>query len=289
MEGLIIKAISSFYYVSSEDTVYECKARGILRNNNISPVVGDRVVFSPLSDDKGVIEEVKTRKNLLKRPTVANIDKLIIVSSPKTPAPDTLMIDRLIALAVKYDITPVIVFNKCDMGDMKEFADIYKSVGFDTFVVSAKEGTGVSLLKASLKGFVCAFAGNSGVGKSSLINKMFGSINAKVGEVSLKLGRGKHTTRHTELFKIDDFYIVDTPGFAAFRFSDEFSVPLSLCQVYPDFKDYINTCRFSTCSHTCEPFCSLIDAVQNGKVNKNRYDNYIVLYNEIKESHKGER
>ena len=289
MEGLIVKAVSSFYYVSYKDTVFECKARGSLKNNKISPVVGDKVLFNPLSEDKGIVEEVLERKNLLKRPVVANIDKLIIVSAPKTPAPDTLMIDRLIALAVKYNIIPIIVFNKCDMGDMSKYNDIYRSAGFDTFVVSAKDDIGIESLKEILKDSVCAFAGNSGVGKSSLINSMFKNVNAKVGEVSKKLGRGRHTTRHTELFKIDDFYIVDTPGFAAFRFSDEISSPAELSRYYPDYKEYIDTCRFATCSHTCEPGCSVIEAVSNNTLNSERYQNYIALYNEIKESKKGER
>lgn len=286
MEGLLVKAVSSFYYVDSQNALYECKARGAFRNLGISPVVGDRVEFTPTDDTHGVLEAVLPRKNLLKRPLVANIDKLFIVSAFKTPAPDTLMIDRLCAVAVYNGISPVLIFNKSDMGDMSDFVDIYRRTGFSVYIASAREDIGIDKLRAETKGCVCAFAGNSGVGKSSILNSMFSGINAKTGEVSEKLGRGRHTTRHTKLYKFGNSYIVDTPGFAAAGFDNLFETDISLADCFPDFKEYITSCKYSDCSHTCEPGCGLIAAVKGGLVDKNRHQNYVTLFSEVKSAKK---
>ena len=222
MIGLIVKAISSFYYVDFENTIYECKARGNFRKMGVSPVVGDYVEFSPTDLSHGVIEEIKPRKNCLSRPVIANIDKIIIVSSFSCPSPDTLIIDRLTAVAVYYGIEPIIVFNKSDTGDFSEYKKIYQNAGFKVFVVSAKENIGIDDLREEIGSSFCAFAGNSGVGKSSIINCLFGDLNLRTGEVSQKLGRGRHTTRHTELFKTPmGGYIADTPGFSSFESEHE--------------------------------------------------------------------
>lgn len=281
MEGLLIRAVSSFYYVASGDRVYECKARGAFRKSGISPVVGDRVEIELTDNDKGVINAVLPRKNLLRRPIVANLDKLFIVSSYTTPSPDLLMIDRLVLSAAVNDIKPVIVFNKSDMGDMSRFADIYRRSGFSAYVVSATEDIGIKELKTESENCICAFAGNSGVGKSSIINALFASDIAKTGEVSRRLGRGKHTTRQTEIFALGNSFFVDTPGFAAIGF-EKVDESFDLLKGFPDFSDHIGGCRYSTCSHTCEPGCSLIEAVNDGRVQKSRYQSYLTFYNELK-------
>lgn len=284
-KGILIKAISGFFYVSFENNVYECKARGNFRKTKVSPVVGDIVEFSLVDDTHGIVEQICSRKNLLIRPLVANIDKLFIVSAYSTPAPDTLMIDRLTALAVYNNIEPIIVFNKSDMGSFDEFYSIYKASGFKTFVVSARENTGLDRLKLEMKGCVCAFSGNSGVGKSSILNALFPDLQLKTGEVSDKLGRGRHTTRHTELFFVGDgAYVVDTPGFSSIDTTEDlydFKVALPNC--FPEFDEYIGSCKFTSCSHTTEKGCAIIDAVNKGKIQKSRHDSYVALWSELKD------
>lgn len=284
MNGIIIKAISGFYYVDSENSVYECKARGNFRKTGVSPVVGDKVEFSPTDSTHGTVESVCERRNLLSRPLVANIDKLFIVSAYQTPAPDTLMIDRLIAIAEYNNIEPIIVFNKSDMGDFKELECIYKNAGFKTYVVSAAENIGIDELSKEMRDCVCAFAGNSGVGKSSILNVIFPELALKTGEVSEKLGRGRHTTRHTELYKHSlGGFVADTPGFSSVEeglLSYDFKHHLAEC--FRDFSDFTDNCRFTSCSHTCEKGCSLLEAVAQGKIHKSRHESYVALYDELK-------
>ena len=284
MTGILIKAISGFYYVACDGNVYECKARGNFRKAGVSPVVGDTVEFTLIDKKHGIVEEIKERKNLFNRPLVANIDKLFIVSAYTTPAPDTLMIDRLTALAVYNNIEPIIVFNKADMGSFDELYDIYIKAGFKTFVVSAKENRGIDLLKNEMQNCVCAFSGNSGVGKSSILNALFPDLQLKTGEVSDKLGRGRHTTRHTELFFVGDgAYVVDTPGFSTVDTNEDlYSFKLALAECFPDFSDYIDGCKFTSCSHITEKGCAVIDAVKEGKIQKSRHDSYVALANELK-------
>lgn len=283
MIGILIKAISGFYYVNCDGNVYECKARGNFRKAGVSPVVGDSVEFTCIDNTHGVIESINPRKNILIRPLVANIDKLFIVSAYKTPSPDTLMIDRLTALAIYNNIEPIIVFNKADMGDFDKFSNIYKNSGFKTFVISAKNNTGLEQLYSEINGSICAFSGNSGVGKSSILNALFSDLKLKTGEVSEKLGRGRHTTRHTELFATENGFVVDTPGFSSVETGgDLYDFKLALPHCFPDFYDYIDNCKFSSCSHTNEKGCSLIEAVKQGKVEKSRYESYLTLTNELK-------
>ncbi len=284
MTGILIKAISGFYYVSFNGNVYECKARGNFRNAGISPVVGDTVEFDLTDAKHGVLQKICPRKNLLNRPLVANIDKLFIVSAYTTPSPDTLMIDRLSALAVFNDIEPIIVFNKSDMGNFDELYNIYSKSGFKTYIVSAKENIGIDGLKLEMKDSVCAFSGNSGVGKSSILNALFSELNLKTGEVSEKLGRGRHTTRHTELFFVGDgAFVVDTPGFSTVDTNENlFDFKQSLAECFPDFCDCLGGCKFSSCSHTCEKGCSILEAVNEGKIQKSRHDSYVTLFSELK-------
>lgn len=283
MTGVLVKAISGFYYVSCEGNVYECKARGNFRKAGISPVVGDNVVFDQTDSLHGVVEQVLPRKNVMIRPLVANIDKLFIVSSFETPAPDTLAIDRITALAVYNGIEPIIVFNKSDMGSFDDLYNCYKKSGFKVFVVSAKSNIGIEDLKKEIDGNICAFSGNSGVGKSSLLNAICPELNLKTGEVSQKLGRGRHTTRHTELFALKNGYVVDTPGFSSIETTEDlYDFKQNLIYCFKDFSDYLTDCKFASCSHTNEKGCAVISAVKSGLIQPSRHNSYVTLYNELK-------
>lgn len=284
MNGIILKALSGFYYVGCGSEIYECKARGSFRKNGISPLVGDFVEFEITENMHGIIERVCERKTCLYRPPVANIEKLFIISSFATPSPNSYIVDRLTAIAVYNGIKPYIVFNKCDMGDFEDWQRIYCNAGFETFVVSAATGEGTEELRTALKNSVCAFTGNSGVGKSSLINRLFGS-QIETGDVSEKLGRGRHTTRHTELFiNPDGGYVADTPGFSSIEYdSGDYGFKEQLAECFPDFERFTGSCRFSTCSHTCENGCGVLKAVEDGLVEPTRHRSYVELFNELKQ------
>jgi ribosome biogenesis GTPase len=284
MTGIIIKALSGFYYVESGDKIYECKARGSFRKSGVSPLVGDRVEFDVIDDTHGVVNSVIDRKNLLARPNVANIDKLFIVSSFQTPAPNAFIIDKITAIAVYNNIEPIIVFNKCDMGDFGDWLKIYSNAGFKTYVVSAETGEGINDLKAELQGVTSAFTGNSGVGKSSILNRLFGECVIKTGEVSQTLGRGRHTTRHIEAYKLSfGGYVVDTPGFSSIENEEhDYEFKERLAELFLDFSDYIYSCRFTGCSHTKEKGCAVIEAVNNGLIEKSRHQSYLQLCEELK-------
>ncbi len=285
MTGILIKAISGFYYVNCDGNVYECKARGNFRKAGVSPVVGDIVEFTLTDAIHGIVEKICERKNLFNRPLVANIDKLFIVSAYTTPAPDTLMIDRLSALAVYNNIEPIIVFNKADMGDFDAFYNIYSKSGFKTYIISAKDSTGLDALRHEMNDSVCAFSGNSGVGKSSILNSLFPDLKLKTGEVSEKLGRGRHTTRHTELFFVGDgTYVVDTPGFSTVDNNEDlYNFKQSLSECFLDFDEYLGGCKFTSCTHTSEKGCAVIEAVNVGKIQKSRHDSYVALWQELKD------
>lgn len=286
MTGLVVKALSGFYYVECDNKIYECKARGSFRKSGISPLVGDRVVWTAVSENSGIVEEISERKNAVSRPPVANIDKLFIVSAFSSPKPNTLLIDKMTVLAELNDIEPVIVFNKCDMGSFLDFENIYKNAGFKVITVSALTGEGIEELKAELKDNISAFTGNSGVGKSSLINSLFGENIITTGEVSEKLGRGRHTTRHTQIYSFDfGGYVVDTPGFSSLDFdSNDYALKEKLPFLFKDFEEYIGECRFSSCSHTKESGCAVLQAVCDGKIEKTRHESYLALYEELKDA-----
>lgn len=285
MNGIIIKALSGFYYVESDGVIFECKARGSFRKSGVSPLVGDRVEIEVIDGTRGVVNSVLERKNVLVRPNVANIDKLFIVSSFQTPAPNAFIIDKVAAIAVYNNIEPIIVFNKCDMGDFGDWLKIYNNAGFKTFVVSAETGEGIEELKAELKGVTSAFTGNSGVGKSSILNRLFGECVIKTGEVSQTLGRGRHTTRHIEAYKLSfGGYVVDTPGFSSIENEEHsYSFKERLPELFLDFSDYIYNCRFTGCSHTKEKGCAVIEAVDNGEIEKSRHQSYLQLFEELKD------
>lgn len=285
IDGIIIKGIGGFYYVEAADgIIYECKARGVFRKEKITPLAGDKVEISVDENNKNSIDKIYKRRNMFKRPPIANVDKLVIVSSVCDPRPNLLIIDRLTAVAVYKNVEPIIVFTKNDLQSADEYIEIYKNAGFKTFAVSNETGEGIGEIKAVIENGVCVFTGNSGVGKSSLINRMYPDFALETGEISKKLGRGRHTTRHVELLKINNGYIADTPGFSSLDFETNDLIKkdeLAFC--FPDFSDYIDSCKFSTCAHVSDKGCRLIEAVNNGDVMRSRHESYVTMYNEVKD------
>ena len=285
IDGIIIKGIGGFYYVeAADDIIYECKARGVFRKEKITPLAGDKVEISVDENNKNSIDKIYERRNMFKRPPIANVDKLVIVSSVCDPRPNLLIIDRLTAVAVYKNVEPIIVFTKNDLQSADEYIEIYKNAGFKTFAVSNETGEGIGEIKAVIENGVCVFTGNSGVGKSSLINRMYPDFALETGEISKKLGRGRHTTRHVELLKINNGYIADTPGFSSLDFETNDLIKkdeLAFC--FPDFSDYIDSCKFSTCAHVNDKGCRLIEAVNNGDVMRSRHESYVTMYNEVKD------
>ena len=284
MQGVIIKAISGFYYVETDKGIIECKARGRFRNDGTSPVVGDRVIIN-LSGKSGTIESINERKNMLSRPPIANIDKLFIVSSAVIPAPNTVLIDRMTSICEYKNIEPIIVFNKTDLGEVESLKKIYLNAGFKTIVCSALTGEGIDEIKKELSGCICAFTGNSGVGKSSILNLIFSTLNLSTSDVSEKLGRGRHTTRHTELFSHEfGGYVADTPGFSSVE-NDKFDLEFRdlLPTLFRDFEKHRQICKFHDCKHVAEKGCGVIEAVKAGEIEKTRYDSYLAIYNELRD------
>lgn len=285
MTGKIIKAISGFYYVECGGTVYECKAKGSFKHQGTELFVGDDVTFSLSEKGYHFIEEVLPRKTHLDRPPIANIDKLFIVSSYSCPSVSTYIIDRLTAAAVMRNIEPVIVFNKSDEGDFTGFSEIYGQTPFKTYVISAKNNVGIAEIRKEVADCSSAFIGNSGVGKSSIINAIFPKLDLKTGEVSQKLGRGKHTTREVVLIHHEyGGYIADTPGFSSLEFGkDVLDVKERLPELFPEFSEFIGNCKFVSCNHTKEDGCAIIKAVNEGIIPKSRFESYKTLFEELKE------
>ena len=280
----IIKGIGGFYYVRTSDGIVECKARGIFRNKNLKPYVGDYVQISINENAENTIDKIFERKNSLIRPTISNIDNLVIVSSMVTPAPNTYVIDKLCAVCELKEIEPVIVFNKTDVEDGSALQKIYENAGFTSFCVSAKTKEGIDKFKSLLKGKTTVFTGNSGVGKSSILNCLDPSLSLSTGEVSKKLGRGRHTTRSSEIYEISGGEVVDTPGFSSIeieRLETVLKEDLQYC--FRDFEPFFNNCQFTSCSHTKEKGCAVIEAVEQGKIEKTRFESYKMLYEELKD------
>lgn len=284
LDGILLKVLGGFYYVETADGIYECKARGIFRKKNNSPLAGDMVTISLPNEGYPVIEEIKPRKNSLKRPPLANIDTLVIVCSTLNPSPNTLVIDKMTATAVDNGIEPVIVISKSDLKSGHELAEIYKKSGIKVFEYSNDNLDSALKIKPIFKNKVTAFTGNSGVGKSTLLNLLYPELHIETGEVSEKLGRGRHTTRCVELYKLDGGYIADTPGFSTVdieRYNLINKDNIQFC--FPEFKDYLSDCKFTSCSHTCEQGCAVIDAVKSGVISKSRHKSYVAMYNEVKD------
>lgn len=288
IKGKIIKGIGGFYYVEADDVIYECKARGSFRKQGLTPLVGDDVEISvsEIENTYSAIEKILERKNSLVRPPLANIDTLFIVSSLVDPKINTQIIDKLIAIAEYKHIEPIIVLTKTDMeSNYQEYVDIYENAGFKVVVCDNSIGKGADEVKALLKGKISAFTGNTGVGKSSLLNNICPELELSVGETSKKLGRGKHTTRHSELFKVAGGYIADTPGFSSLDFERcEKILKEDLPYCFREFEPFIDSCKFSnSCAHINDKGCAVCQAVEDGKISKSRHNSYIAMYNDVKD------
>lgn len=285
LNGTIIKGIGGFYYVEAADEIYECKARGVFRKEKLSPLVGDKVTISINENAENTIDEIMPRKNALTRPPVVNIDNLIIVVSTVEPKPSTLVIDKLIAVAEHKNIEPIIVITKSDLSSAQEIYDIYTLAGFKTIIISNETKDGVDEVKAVLKDKISALTGSSGVGKTSLLNNLDETLALKTAQISKKLGRGRHTTRQAELYRVCDGFVVDTPGFSSFEI-DKSDIILKdeLAYCFRDFSDYIEKCKFyPSCTHTADKGCAVVEAVNEGKISKSRHNSYVQLYNEVKD------
>ncbi|MCD7797761.1 MAG: ribosome small subunit-dependent GTPase A [Clostridiales bacterium] len=290
--GIILKGIGGFYYVETADGIFECKARGIFRKKNITPLVGDRVRISVNENAENTIDEIMQRKNFLIRPPLANIDTLFVVSSMVSPAVNTFVIDRLVAVAEHREIEPVIVFTKTDIDpDYKEYYNIYSKAGFKTIVCDNTASGGVDEIRELLKGETSAFTGNTGVGKSTLINLIEPSLSLATGQTSSKFGRGRHTTRHYELFKICGGYVADTPGFSVLDIEKGETIRKEeLAYCFREFVPYLDECRFAVnCSHINDKGCAVKKAVEDGIISQSRHNSYVQMYNEIKDIKEWER
>ena len=287
VSGIIIKALSGFYYVKTDEGLLECKARGRFRLDGTSPLVGDRVQCSLDANGKGRIDKVEDRKNWFVRPAVANIDALVFMAANTNPVTDPFLIDRVSVIAAEAGCELVICINKVDIDRGEQLYRIYSQAGFPVIRTSAATGEGVGELLEVLRGKVCAFTGNSGVGKSSILNVLLPGVHIETGEVSEKLGRGRHTTRHVELYELEeDTYIADTPGFASFDIEMMQTIDKEQLQYdFIEFAPYLGSCRFNDCAHLKEPGCAVTAALAEGKIGESRYSAYARLY-ELKAQHK---
>lgn len=290
MQGKIIKGIAGFYYVQTKNGVYECKAKGSFRNRKLKPLVGDNVEIAVLDEEKkiGNLEELLPRMNSLIRPAVANVDQALVIFAAAKPDPNLNLLDRFLIMMEQKGIPTILVFNKSDVAEpekLSEFARIYESCGYEVLTVSALQEEGISKIKEVLKGKTSTVAGPSGVGKSSIINLLQSDIYMVTGSISEKIERGKHTTRHSELIMIEeDTYIFDTPGFSSLYVSDMEKEELK--DHFPEFAQYEGECKFLGCVHINEPVCGVKEALSQGKIAKSRYENYQLIYEELKEKEK---
>ena len=280
-EGRIMKALSGFYYVDTGDKTVRCRARGRFRHDNIAPLVGDNVSFTEVGDGEGVVDGILPRRNMFIRPPVANIDKLVIIAANVIPVTDPFLIDRMAAIAGHAGAEVVICLNKCDLDRADRLFDIYSSSGFHTVRASAVTGEGIEELKSALKGHFSVFTGNA----------IDPSFQIPVGDVSVKLGRGRHTTRHVEIFRTpDNALIADTPGFSAFDLEKmELTSPEELQYAFREFSPYIGECRFVGCSHVKEKGCAVLEAVKSGAINPSRHKSYVRLYEQLSSINEWER
>ena len=285
--GKIIKGIGGFYYVDADDTIYECKARGNFRKRGITPMVGDNVEITVNREGNGenTVDNILNRKNELVRPPLANLDTLFIISSIVDPKVNPLIIDKLVAIAEFKHIEPVIVFTKIDKSsDYNGYKNIYEKSGFKVIVCDNTVGSGAEEIEAMLPGKISAFTGNTGVGKSTLLNNIFPHLKLETGETSKKLGRGRHTTRHCELFKVNGGYIADTPGFSSLDFErceKIFKEDLPYC--FREFEPYLGQCKFNSCTHVNDKGCAVCEAVEKGLIQPTRHNSYVSMYNDVKD------
>ena len=288
MQGKIIKGIAGFYYIYAEDgNIYECKAKGIFRKDNFKPLVGDNVEITVLNEEEkeGSVTSILPRRNSLIRPAVANVDQAFLIFAMENPKPNFLLLDRFLIMMEQQEIPAVICFNKKDVGEKKEMEklyEIYTGCGYRVVLSSTYEGEGMDEIREILKGKTTVVAGPSGVGKSSITNCMQGEVQMETGEISKKLKRGKHTTRHSQVIPVEkNTFLVDTPGFSSLYLTDMKEEELR--DYFPEFVMYEPQCRFQGCMHIHEPGCAVKKALSEGKISQQRYDNYLALYEELKE------
>ena len=282
--GRIRKALSGFYYVEADGETLTCRARGKFRKDGVSPLVGDRVEVRELGQGEGFVERILPRRNAFSRPAVANIDQMVIIASAAPPVTDPFLIDRMMSVAVFKDCQVLLLLNKCDLNPADRLYSIYRAAGVETLRVSAETGEGIDALRTLLQGKLSAFTGNSGVGKSSILNALCPAFGLQTGEVSDALGRGRHTTRHIEIYNLPGGgEAVDTPGFSSFE-TEELNLELKahLPETFPEFGPYLSECRFAGCSHTKERGCAVLDALRRGDIQQSRHNSYVRLYEELK-------
>ena len=278
-EGRILRSLSGFYDVQTPGGLITCRARGILRKAGNSPLTGDLVEIS-VEKGKGMVERILPRKNHFIRPAVANVDALVVFAANVNPVTEPFLIDRVAAIAGDQNVDVYLCVNKCDLDPAYDLVRIYEHAGFPVICTSAETGEGVQELRSLLEGKLTAFTGNSGVGKSSILNRLAPELKLETGDVSEKLGRGRHTTRHVELYRLgENTYVADTPGFSSFD-TDQMELILkeNLQYAFPDFGSFIGKCRFDDCSHRKEPDCAVRAAVEAGEIEKSRYESYLKLY-----------
>ena len=277
--GRIVRSISGFYDVQTSEKLISCRARGILRKNGESPLTGDLVEIT-VEKGKGMVEKILPRRNSFVRPSVSNIDALVVFAANVNPVTEPFLIDRVAAIAGDQEVPVILCVNKCDLDPAVDLMRIYTHAGFSVIATSAETGEGVDALRDLIRGKLVAFTGNSGVGKSSILNRLCPELNLPVGEVSEKLGRGRHTTRHVELYDLGEgTYVADTPGFSSFD-TDQMEVILkeNLQYAFPDFGEYLGRCQFHDCTHRKEPGCAVTAALAAGELEPTRYDSYLRLY-----------
>ena len=289
--GRIEKALSGFYYVNTGSEVLQCRARGKFRKEGMSPLVGDWVEVRELGNGEGFVEAVEERKNVFSRPSAANIDQLVIIASAAIPVTDPYLVDRISAIAALKGCQVLVVLNKCDLDRAEELYGIYCDSAIPVLRVSAETGEGMTELRAAIAGKLNAFTGNSGVGKSSILNSLEPGFSLPVGEVSKALGRGRHTTRHVEMFALGgDTYVIDTPGFSSFD-TEELNLELKqhLPETFPEFAPFVEGCRFVGCRHMKEKGCAVLQAVKEGKIPRSRHASYVRLAEELKDVHEWDK
>lgn len=277
--GIIVKCLGGLYTVESPDGIYECKARGVFRNRGISPCVGDSVTI-----ENGVITEIGDRKNCIIRPPLANLDQLIFIVSTCSPAPNFLILDKFIAIAEYKGITPVMIITKTDIGDSSPIHDVYGGIGITVLEADYGSEESIEAVRELLRGRISAFTGNSGAGKSTLLNAVDPTLDIPTGEISRKLGRGRHTTRHAELYKLrGGGYIADTPGFSTFE-TNRYDIirKEELAGCFREFDGLTEKCRFRDCAHLCEKGCAVVEAVEHGDISLSRHENYKTMYEEAR-------